>query len=235
MQAFTKSPGFPMALADAPPESEGSRFRHRSPCPTFRGTIWCGMEWDEWQLVRALVRPSDAVLEFGARYGTTSCNLARATLNSGRVVAVEPDSRVRDDLLHNRALHNCSFHIVHGTVADRPHVIDPRNMLHYGTRTAPFHRRGRVLPNIGIREIEQRVGWRFNTLLIDCEGCITDVLTGTVAEMLGTQIVMVLIEEDAGLNYSTHHQLLRSKGLSLVWDYHLVQSIKRMREFPVDG
>ena len=28
---------------------------------------------------------------------------------------------------------------------------------------------------------------------------------------------MVLIEEDAGLNYSTYHQLLRSKGLSLIW------------------
>ena len=27
---------------------------------------------------------------------------------------------------------------------------------------------------------DRRVGWRFNTLLIDCEGCITDVLTGTV-------------------------------------------------------
>lgn len=46
--------------------------------------------------------PQHAVIEFGARFGTTSCRIARATNSSGRVVAIEPDRRAIPNLLHNR-------------------------------------------------------------------------------------------------------------------------------------
>ena len=70
-----------------------------------------------WQQVIALVPPDAVVLELGARYGTTSCALAKATANSGRVVSVEPDSRVIASLLANREMHECNVAVVNGTVS----------------------------------------------------------------------------------------------------------------------
>ncbi len=63
------------------------------------------------------MRPDDAVLEFGGRFGTTSCRLARATRNSGRVVSVEPDPTVLRPLLRNLFQHKCSVNVVAGTVS----------------------------------------------------------------------------------------------------------------------
>ena len=81
--------------ATAPPDCENGGFRIKRPCKTFDGAFFCGMEFDEWQLVRGLVRPANAVLELGGRFGTTSCVLAQQTGNSGRVVTVEPDPKAR--------------------------------------------------------------------------------------------------------------------------------------------
>jgi len=57
----------------------------------------CGIELDEWIMVDALVTPKHSVIEFGARFGTTSCRLARATRNSGArqrgATLPDPDAR----------------------------------------------------------------------------------------------------------------------------------------------
>ena len=100
------APQFPSAAAQAPFDVEPRSDIHqrRLPCRSFRGphTMRCGLEFDEWIMARALVRPTDTVVEFGARYGTTSCALAAATNNSGRLLAVEPDPEALPYLLANR-------------------------------------------------------------------------------------------------------------------------------------
>ena len=92
----------------------------RVPCRTFTGAQWCGVEWDEWTMATAVLHPSDAIVEFGGRWGTTSCMLASITQNSGRVVAVEPDAAAHGPLLRNRASHNANFHVLKGTVSEQP-------------------------------------------------------------------------------------------------------------------
>ena len=87
------APSYPLHAIKTPPDCEPN-FRVKQACRTFEGAFFCGMEWDEWQLVNALVRPEDTVLELGARFGTTSCVLSKLTGNAGRVVAVEPDRSV---------------------------------------------------------------------------------------------------------------------------------------------
>jgi hypothetical protein len=64
-------------------EGERDTPRRGSPCSTYDGASLCFIEHDEWMVVDAAVRPEHTVLEFGARYGTTSCRLARATNSSG--------------------------------------------------------------------------------------------------------------------------------------------------------
>jgi hypothetical protein len=52
---------------------------------------YCGVEWDMHLLVREVISPTDIVMEFGGRYGTTTCALAVQQNNSGALIAVEPD------------------------------------------------------------------------------------------------------------------------------------------------
>ena len=62
--------GMYSGLPVAPPYSEGPDFDFLQwqPCRTFRGPLQCGVEWDEWVLVRGLVPRNATVLELGARY-----------------------------------------------------------------------------------------------------------------------------------------------------------------------
>ena len=114
---FSPSPMIRHRAAKAPPASEGVVYDKYRPCPTFRGAFLCGIEADEWTLARALITPSSTVLEFGARFGTTSCLLSQMTNNSGFVASVEIDSSVFDDLEHNRRRHHCNFLIVRAAVS----------------------------------------------------------------------------------------------------------------------
>ena len=52
------------------------------------------MEFLTVEAVRRVIQPSDSVLEIGSRYGSTTCEVAVRQMNSGRVVAVEPDHTV---------------------------------------------------------------------------------------------------------------------------------------------
>ncbi len=57
------------------------------PCTTYQGALQCFVEHDEWIMADAFVNPSHTIIEFGARYGTTSCRLARLTNNSATPLA----------------------------------------------------------------------------------------------------------------------------------------------------
>ena len=51
----------------------------------------CDVEWDMNLLVKEVISPTDNVMEFGGRYGTTTCGLAVQQNNSGALISVEPD------------------------------------------------------------------------------------------------------------------------------------------------
>ena len=141
----------------------------------------------------------NAVLELGGRFGTTSCVLAQSTGNSGAVVAVEPDPSVHAQLLRNRDAHNCSFHILRGVVGDTPIALS-RKYGHYATQTRlalPGEHSRDVVRSIDVASVERHLGRRFDTLLIDCEGCIRYLFNDAAseAEMLDG-IQLILMEHD---------------------------------------
>ena len=211
------APSYPLHAIKTPPDCEPN-FRVKQACRTFEGAFFCGMEWDEWQLVNALVRPEDTVLELGARFGTTSCVLSKLTGNAGRVVAVEPDRSVHGKLIRNRDSHNCSFHIVTGVVGDAPLALS-RRFGNYATQTQRARPGDRgVLPSISLAALEQHVGRPFTTLLLDCEGCIESFFVGSNRRLL-SQLSMIIMEEDAPaqVNYSLWHERLRRHGFERVW------------------
>jgi FkbM family methyltransferase len=186
-------------------------------CNTFDGANRCSIEWDEWVLVQALVSPSSTVLELGARYGTTSCVLARATGNSGNVVSVEPDARAHADLRRNRDAHACNFHIVRGTVSK--HRLAQGRGGSYETRTRLAGHNETGLDNFALNELERWIGSRFNTLLIDCEGCIK-----YVSDELFQRVDLLLLEEDESgpihVDYTQQGSRLANFGFQRFWRHH---------------
>jgi len=171
-------------------------------------------------MVRALVTPADVVLEVGARFGTTSCELARATGNAGRVVAVEPDASVHAALLANRDAHCCNVAVLRGTVGAHPLVMS-RSGRSYNSQTRAARPGEPSLPHSTVAQLEARVGAPFTTALIDCEGCIDHVLGGDGGAPLLSRLQLLLMEEDnnqrATVNYSAWYGRLRALGFRLVW------------------
>jgi len=198
-ETWQPAPGF-VGLPHAPGASRVEsrkgkrRFGPVLGCASFE-TPNCALEWDEWNLVRALVRPRDTVLEFGARFGTTSCVLAEATGNSGRVISVEPDARAHATLLSNLRRNRCNVGVVLGTVGEAAQAL--RGTARYYGRYDQSTRDARVgeasLPRLGLHDIESAVGANVSVALVDCEGCLPSVM-----HILKRPSVRALIlEEDA--------------------------------------
>ena len=192
-------------------------------------------------LANAFIQPGDAVIEFGARYGTTSCILSRNVGMEGHVISVEPDVLVHGYLLRNRYEHGCNFHAVLGTVSNEP--LFPGRYTGYAGQTTSVGI-GMGIPHVNVSVIEQSVEERINVALIDCEGkqhrgahgsdkvssvcgiithsrphittgCIPFVdKTGLLDETYGVDLI--LMEEDA-IDYSEWHLKLQSRKYKCVW------------------
>lgn len=205
-RVFLRSPNHAAGAARAPPESEGGLgLRWRGRCLSFAEASQCAIEYDEWMLVDALVRSDDVVLEFGARYGTTSCRLAVATNNSGLVVSVEPDHNVIPALLRNRETNRCNFAIAKGVVSKTPLRFYPSH-IGYASKTRSWATGGKEVDRITeVGDIERSIGAAISVLLIDCEGCIASVFAGPNVQLL-QRVRLILIEEDGPSPTATNFQ-----------------------------
>merc|ERR1712151_998806 len=82
------------------------------------GSALCDIETPEHELVQRHLAPNSTVLELGGRYGTTTCEIAARQRNSGRLVTVEPDSKVWKILKSNTQEHRCNYTLFKGTVGN---------------------------------------------------------------------------------------------------------------------
>jgi FkbM family methyltransferase len=254
--AFDRPPTYAAGTALAPPQSEvgAPPWSHefswpkwypirQGRCKTFVGAELCGMESDMWSMVRALITPAHSVLELGARYGTTSCVLAQATNNSGRVVSVEPDGRVAEALRANRATHRCNFGIFHGTSGFRSQVLmvkhpsggnksyevrtrDARESDKACTAEQATENRGCVLANLPPLALERLSGLIFTALVVDCEGCLGGVLSQALLDARREPpLELLLLEADVPrkVNYFEVHARLERYGFRRIW--HLEDSL----------
>ena len=220
-RAFVPAPRFAPGSARVPIEFTERRGNKNGRCSTFRGSHACRIEHDEWVMSTAFITPEHTILELGARYGTTSCVLAQLTNNSGNVVSVEPDPTVHDDLLYNRDAHRCNVHVVKGMAGPiaKPQKMNPRMMNGYGRTSVKAERDDMPADTLDFREIEARIGRRFNAMLVDCEGCITAIVETGILE----QLEVILMEEDGELkekDYARVHAQLRRAGFARRWRAH---------------
>lgn len=158
----------------------------------------CLIEKQTRNLIRSFLRPTDHVMELGARYGTASCEVSKLQNNSGTVVSVDPDISVWPALELNRYTHKCGGWLVRGVISDRGVTTVEENG--YATRAvAKDAGRGPNLlkTSFTLNEIQNITGLHLTALIIDCEGCLPFLFQGasSIRDALAN-IRVILMEGD---------------------------------------
>lgn len=187
----------------------------------------CDIEKNSGAMVQKWIQPTSVVLEVGARYGTVSCAIAERQLQSGKLVAVEPDGTVWKALEKNRVSHHCNFGVLQGVVGTtsvqiiRVHAGNQG----YGTIAVPVgqapptpapgqsHSPGNVAQAYTLDLVQKNFGMKFDTLVADCEGCLPTLLAESPG--LAPQLKLILAEVH---NPSEEHiiQQFQAYGFQLV-------------------
>lgn len=163
----------------------------------------CSMEYMEHTIVQRYVNRHSRVLELGARYGTTSCMIAYQMGNTGKLVSVEPDSSVWTSLEENIISHKCNMYVVKYPISNVDMTIKKKDS--YGTIVQPLITQSDISNNHSLHytynDIQQIIGFTFNTLLIDCEGCIEYIFEHNTIKHLKQSLKtvrVIIIEGDQG-------------------------------------
>lgn len=195
-------------------------------CRSWTGSPLCYIEAPEHTLVKKWIPQNAAVMEFGARFGTTTCEIAKQLNNSGKVVAVEPDRGVWGILTQNLEKHACRSHVVLGGISSTPLLMlgsgyGGRSDNTLGSKSVG----GRYSPTFSFDEVEEAIGFKIDTLLIDCEGC-AQFMMDQLKPKLKKQIQLILLEADMPMskgdcksncmNYTVFFDVLEGYGFEKV-------------------
>tara|TARA_R110000772_G_scaffold254182_2_gene370075 strand:- start:2790 stop:3485 length:696 start_codon:yes stop_codon:yes gene_type:complete len=74
-------------------------------------------EKEEISLIKKSVTPNSKVLDLGASIGITSCVINRILENKSKMVVVEANPNLIDDLKNNRNINSLDFSIEHGAIS----------------------------------------------------------------------------------------------------------------------
>lgn len=139
--------------------------------------------------------PRDAtVLEIGGRYGTVSVEINRHLNNPKMHTVVEPDKKIWNCLEQNKKNANSKFGIFKGAISDKPmYFIDDG----YGSRTnlnSSNNIHEYQVNTISYKDLKQITKLNYDTLVIDCEGCIEHLIK-SFPEILD-DVNLILLEYD---------------------------------------
>jgi len=136
----------------------------------------CIVEEDIYNVLGDIIEEDDVVLEVGSRYGAVSCALSEAMGNNGKLITVEADPDTWDIHQYNKLSHSCSSYSVCGVLGEEDMVV-LNTTQHYAKRTsADPEAEGVTVKHFTWDDIEAETGLTINTLVIDCEGCLFDLI-----------------------------------------------------------
>ena len=183
---------------------------------------YCGVETSTHEVVRKLVTPSDVVLEVGARYGTTSCELAAAMNNTGALISVEPDHVVWAAMEFNKMSHRCRGYSVLGVLGDEDVWMagykdeEEMGMGENKGEDKGYNKRSKKEDTgemVRIRHftwdyVEEQTRLRVNTVILDCEGCWVEFIDKH-EDRFRNQIEKIVLENDYPIEYHDYETVTR--------------------------
>ena len=146
------------------------------------------------------IEETDVVLEIGGNIGSTSLIIADKLKNSSNLVVIEPSKKAVKELIKNKQKYQFNFHIYEGCLSKKPLFEKKTNILNlsywmqYTEVTNQSKEATKIINTITFKDLETKFKLRFNTLVIDCEGCYQQIFR-EFPEIL-QQVDKILIEWD---------------------------------------
>ena len=171
-------------------------------------------ELPEQKLLFQYVRPGSRVLEFGGNIGRSSLVISKILKGSGIHVVFESDPESAQILTRNRDRNGLQFHVVNAALSEKriaqkdwnSILLEPNQSIpegYYEVNTISWDRFRQIFPHT------------FDTLVVDCEGCIDSILK-SYPQILDT-IHTVVLENDGGDDTNERiRKTFREKGFRSV-------------------
>lgn len=134
------------------------------------------LESEKIRVIRSFLPADSKVLEIGGRYGVLSEAIHHILSDRTHHVVVEPDRAAWAALEHNRDVARCSYEIVRGTLSSagvsQTGGCGPLGMT---KRFRIASNPDRSVPVFTYSMLKENVGFRWNTLVVDCEGAFVEI------------------------------------------------------------
>lgn len=163
------------------------------------------LEVTEQEQAEKYIDENDKVLELGARYGTVSCLVNRKLKNKKDHYVVEPDKNVWPSLEKNKKINNSEFTIIKGVIGKQNMKLEGGG---YGIRSIPSDN-----PEIELYSIPNV---KFNTLIVDCEGCFENFYNENKDFVKGLNKIMYETDVSDKCDYNYIKNELLSDGFKVV-------------------
>jgi FkbM family methyltransferase len=153
----------------------------------------------EQYLVQKWIKPTDIVLELGARCGVVSCTINSLLAEKSAHVAVEPDPFALVALRKNKEVFGGKFRVCGAAISDTPLTIlaDEQGLGNYTMASGaevPAGLHSFSVKNIPREEFFKKYALPFTALVMDCEGCAGRFIADNLARF--EDLEMVLFERD---------------------------------------
>ncbi len=149
-------------------------------------------ELPEQLLSMKYIKPESKVLEIGGNIGRNSLIISSLLNNSENLVTVECCKEIAQQLKHNRDQNNFKFHVVEAAISTVELIQKGWNTKLLLDDEVP---EGWTLVDlITHREIRNKYGINFDTLVVDCEGALYYILLQEPEILDG--INLIIIEND---------------------------------------
>jgi FkbM family methyltransferase len=150
-------------------------------------------EINEQHLIFKHLPRNAKVLELGGNEGRASMIITKLLKNPSHHVVLESDPVIAEKLEHNKRKNRGKFHVVNAALSEKPMMQKEWVVQELTTPTPPEG--WTIVPTITYRELQKKHPIPFDTLVVDCEGCLGPIFR-SYPQILRT-VRTIIIENDA--------------------------------------
>jgi FkbM family methyltransferase len=161
---------------------------------------------EQMMIFNYLDKHSTGVIEFGGNIGRSSIIINKLMKNPEHHVVFESDPNNAKILKMNRDKNQCKFKIIEAALSDHQLAQKGWNTRKYtANKLPPGHKK---IPSMSFKTFIQLYPYKFDTLVIDCEGCIVDIFLEHGDEIL-KNVKTIIIEHDDIFNKNVKQNYVR--------------------------
>lgn len=159
----------------------------------------------EQYLITKWVKPTDVVLEIGARYGIASYTIQTILNDKKNHVIVEPDSKIKDALKLNKKTFKMRFKSCFKVIANKPQYFYEIENNGLGNYTLNEKKDGAIrIPRISSKAFFHKYNLPFNVIVVDCEACFCSFFAENEKFVMGLDMIIVEVDAKERCDYDAN-------------------------------